>query len=94
MCPHQNHLAIDESTHEMISAVVSLAFVGDNEALPTLLNPLRRKIAQVCADGAYDTKACHQVLKKKGIKPTIPPRSNAGTGRTVILAMQPSAYSE
>ncbi|OOE43451.1 IS5 family transposase [Salinivibrio kushneri] len=72
------HLAIDDSTHEVISAVVSLASVGDNEALPTLLNPLRRKIAQVSADGAYDTKACYQVLKKKGIKPTIPPRSNAG----------------
>ncbi|MPS31892.1 MULTISPECIES: IS5 family transposase [unclassified Salinivibrio] len=72
------HFAIDDSTHEVISAVVSLASVGDNEALPTLLNPLRRKIAQVSADGAYDTKACHQVLKKKGIKPTIPPRSNAG----------------
>ncbi|WBA16829.1 IS5 family transposase [Salinivibrio proteolyticus] len=72
------HLAIDDSTHEVISAVVSLATVGDNEALPTLLNPLRRKIAQVSADGAYDTKACHQVLRRKGIKPTIPPRSNAG----------------
>ncbi|WP_042483451.1 IS5 family transposase [Vibrio diazotrophicus] len=72
------HLAIDASTHEAISAVVSLDSVGDNEALPTLLNPLRRKIAQVSADGAYDTKACHQVLRRKGIKPTIPPRSNAG----------------
>ena len=72
------HLAIDASTHEVISAVVSLESVGDNEVLPTLLNPLRRKITQVSADGAYDTKACHQVLRKKGIKPTIPPRSNAG----------------
>ncbi|PCS21416.1 hypothetical protein BTN49_2955 [Candidatus Enterovibrio escicola] len=25
----------------------------DNEVLPTLLNPLRRKIQQVSADGAY-----------------------------------------
>ncbi len=72
------HLAIDASSHEVISAVVSLESVGDNEALPTLLNPLRRKITQVSADGAYDTKACHQVLRRKGIKPTIPPRSNAG----------------
>ena len=72
------HLAIDASSHEVISAVVSLESVGDNEALPTLLNPLRRKTAQVSADGAYDTKACHQVLRRKGIKPTIPPRSNAG----------------
>ncbi|PCE69348.1 IS5 family transposase [Salinivibrio sp. YCSC6] len=65
------HLAFDDSTHEVIS-------VGDNEALLTILNPLRRKIAQVSADSAYETKACHQVLKKEGIKPTIPPRSNAG----------------
>lgn len=72
------HLAIDADTHEAISAVVSLDSVGDNEVLPTLLNPLRRKIEQVSADGAYDTKACHQLLKRKGIKPTIPPRSNAG----------------
>lgn len=72
------HLAIDAETHEAIAAEVSLESVGDNEVLPTLLNPLRRKIKQVSADGAYDTKACHRVLKSKGIKPTIPPRSNAG----------------
>lgn len=28
-------------------------------------------------DGAYDTKACHALLKKKGAKATIPPRKNA-----------------
>ncbi|WP_028025108.1 IS5 family transposase [Enterovibrio calviensis] len=72
------HLAIDAATHETIAAEVSLDSVGDNEVLPTLLNPLRRKIKQVSADGAYDTKACHCVLKNKGITPTIPPRSNAG----------------
>ncbi|WP_421204104.1 IS5 family transposase [Aeromonas enteropelogenes] len=54
-----------------------LHLVADNEVLPTLLNPLRRKIKQVSADGAYDTKACHALLKKKGAKATIPPRKNA-----------------
>ncbi|PCS23486.1 Mobile element protein [Candidatus Enterovibrio escicola] len=39
--------------------------VGDNEVLPTLLNPLRRKIQQVSTDRDYDTKACHHVLKNK-----------------------------
>ncbi|PCS24149.1 Mobile element protein [Candidatus Enterovibrio escicola] len=43
-----------------------------------MLNPLRRKIQQVSADGAYDTRACHPVLKKKWIIPSIPSRSNAG----------------
>ena len=45
--------------------------------LPTLLNPLRRKIVYASADGAYDTKACHSVLRKKRISPSIPPIRNA-----------------
>jgi hypothetical protein len=72
------HLAIDASTHEVVAAEVSLVSVGDSEVLPTLLNPLRRKIMQVSADGAYDTKGCYQLLRRKGCKATIPPRSNAG----------------
>jgi hypothetical protein len=68
------HLAVDTSTHEIVRAVVSTVSVGDNEVIPTLLNPLRRIIERVSADGAYDTKACHEVLKRKGIKPAIPPR--------------------
>lgn len=72
------HLAVDSNTHEIVSAEVSLVNVADNEVLPTLLNPLRRAIKQVSADGAYDTKACHKLLQRKGCKPTIPPRSNAG----------------
>jgi hypothetical protein len=72
------HLAIDSSTHEIVSAEVTLLSVADNEVLPTLLNPLRRRIAQVSADGAYDTRECHKLLQRKGCNPTIPPRSNAG----------------
>ena len=72
------HLAVDANTHEIIAAEVSVVSVADNEVLPTLLNPLRRQIEQVSADGAYDTKACHKLLQRKKAKPTIPPRSNAG----------------
>jgi len=72
------HLAVDSNTHEIVSAEVTLVNVADNEVLPTLLNPLRRRIAQLSADGAYDTKACHKLLQRKDCKPTIPPRSNAG----------------
>lgn len=72
------HLAVDADTHEIVSAVGSLDSVHDSEVLPTLLNPLRRKISQVSADGAYDTKGCYKVLMNKGIEPTIPPRKNAG----------------
>lgn len=57
---------------------MSLVNVGDSEVLPTLLNPLRRKIGSVSGDGAYDTKECHKVLQRKGIIPLIPPRKNTG----------------
>ena len=72
------HLAVDSETHEVIAAQVSVDSVGDNQVLPELLNPLRRKIGQVSADGAYDTKACHQLLQQKKAIATIPPRQNAG----------------
>lgn len=71
------HLAVDARTHEVIAAEVSLESVADSEVLPTLLNPLRRRIHQVSADGAYDTQDCHQLLLRKGITATIPPRKNA-----------------
>ncbi|MGR5444461.1 IS5 family transposase [Vibrio jasicida] len=71
------HLAVDVDTHEAISAEVSLVNVGDSEVLPTLLNPLRREIDVVSADGAYDTKSSHNTLKNKGCTPLIPPRKNA-----------------
>lgn len=38
------HLAVDAQTHAIVAAEVSLETVGDNEVLPTLLNPLRRQI--------------------------------------------------
>lgn len=43
-----------------IRTVVSLINVANNEVLPTLLNSLRRQIAQVSADGVYNTKMCHK----------------------------------
>ena len=60
---------MDAATHAIIAAEVSLETVADNEVFPSLLNPLRRKIEQVSADGAYDTKACHALLQKKGARP-------------------------
>ena len=63
------HLAVDPATHDVVAAEVSLENVHDAEVLPTLLNPLRRKLGRVYVDGAYDSKASHQL---------IPPRKNAG----------------
>jgi len=68
---------MDADIHEIVSAQGSLDSVHDSEILPTLLNPLRRKIKQVSAAGTYDTKDCYKILINKGIAPCIPPRKNA-----------------
>ena len=94
------HLAVDVDTHEAISVVVSLVYVGDSEVLPTLLTPLRRKVSAVSADGAYDTKNCHETLKNKGSTALIPPRKNAalwGDGHPrnkVVTAVKNGTISE
>ncbi len=56
------HLAVDSATHDIVAAEVSLENVHDAEVLPTLLNPLRRKLGRVYADGTYDSKASHQLI--------------------------------
>ena len=39
--------AVDVDTHDVISTEATLINVGDSEALPTLLNPLRRRVHSV-----------------------------------------------
>jgi hypothetical protein len=41
------HLAVDPVSHDIVAAEVSLENVHDVEVLPTLLNPLRRKLGRV-----------------------------------------------
>ncbi len=69
------HLAVDPATHDIVAAEISLENVHDVEVLPTLLNPLRRKLGRVYADGAYDS---HQLILRKGATTCIPPRKLAG----------------
>ncbi len=57
--------------------------VHDAEVLPTSLNPLRRKLGNVYADGAYDSKASHQFISRKGATACIPPRKSAGLWKKV-----------
>ena len=72
------HPAVDHVTHDIVAAEVSLENIHDAEVLPTLLNPLRRKLGRVYADGAYDSKASHQLISRKRATACIPPRKSAG----------------
>ena len=73
------HLGVDEETLEVRAIEVTGAGVGDAPMLPELLNqiPPHEEIASVTADGAYDTRKCHEAISKRAARPVIPPRKNA-----------------
>ena len=52
--------------------------VTDSEAFPGLIRQTHRKIRSAAADGAYDTRLCHDELRRKKISALIPPRKGAG----------------
>lgn len=74
----KRHLAVDADTHEVTCADLSLNNVTDTEAFPGLIRQTHRKVRVASADGAYDTKRCHDELRRKKIRALIPPRTHAG----------------
>ena len=73
------HLAIDAKTLEVRAIEVTDNSVGDAPMLPELLAqiPEEQAIGSVCADGAYDTRACHEAIAQRNAQAIIPPRKNA-----------------
>jgi hypothetical protein len=71
------HLAVDETTGEIVAAVASEAGVSDDAALTDLLRQVPGEIRQVSADGAYDKRWCYDVLAERGAIAVIPPRRDA-----------------
>ncbi len=73
------HLGIDEETLEIRAVEVTSSNVGDAPMLPDLLAqiPAGEEIATVTADGAYDTRACHDAIAARGAAAVIPPRRTA-----------------
>lgn len=73
------HLAVDANNHEVIGVELTAASVGDAEVLPNLLDQLdpQESVASVAADGAYDTRACHEAIRKRHAQALIPPREGA-----------------
>ena len=71
------HLGVDESTGEILAAVVTPNNVHDSEVLPDLLEATDADIEQVSADGAYDKRRCYDALMERGTEAGIPPQKNA-----------------
>jgi len=73
------HIGIDEETLEVRAVEVTGSNIGDAPMLPELLTqiPSDQDIGSVTADGAYDTRKCHEAIAARGAHAVIPPRKNA-----------------
>ena len=73
------HLGIDEQTLEIRAVEITGSHVGDAPMLPELLDqiPFDEEIGSVTADGAYDTRKCHNAVADRGADAVIPLRRNA-----------------
>ena len=72
------HLGMDEETLEIRAVGVTTSNVGDAPMFDLLEQiPPDQDIATVTADGAYDTRRCHNVIAARGAAAIIPPRKNA-----------------
>jgi len=73
------HIGVDEQTLEIRAIEVTGSHIGDAPMLPELLDQIRAdvEIGSVTADGAYDTRKCHDAVADRGAHAVIPPRKNA-----------------
>ena len=79
------HLGIDAETLEVRAVEVPSSDVGDAPMLLDLLCqiPPDQEIASVTADGAYDTRKCHDAIAERAAHAIIPPRKNAKPWKAV-----------
>jgi hypothetical protein len=71
------HLGVDESTGEILAAVVTLNDCHDGEVLADVLDGIADPIEQVSTDGAYGHRHCYEEMDAKGTKAVVPPRKDA-----------------
>ena len=72
------HPGIDGQTLEIRAVEFTGSDVGDAPMLPELLDqiPPDQKITRVTADGACDTRKCHDAIAARGAAAVMPPRRN------------------
>lgn len=59
------HSGVDESTNEIVAAVVTTNDFKDSQVLPDLLDQVEEEIEQVSADGADDRRNCYAAIKQR-----------------------------
>jgi hypothetical protein len=71
-------IGIGEKSVEIPAAEFTTSEIGDAPMLPELLDqiPPEQEIASGTADGAFDTRRCHDAIAARGAAAIIPPRKN------------------
>ena len=71
------HLGVDETTGEVMAAVVTTNNFKDSQLLAELLEQVEGEVSQVSADGAYDSRTCYDVIRERAARAAIPPQKRA-----------------
>lgn len=71
------HVMVDESTNEILAVSLSAKEVDDAEEVPELLSQIEEPVERLGGDGAYDKVKVYEVLRRRNIRPIIPPRADA-----------------
>ncbi|MCE8421290.1 IS5 family transposase [Rhodovulum sulfidophilum] len=79
------HLGVDEEILEIRAVEITGSHIGDAPVLPDLLSQISegQEIGSVTADGACDTRKCHDAIADRGAHAVIPPRKTAKPWKTV-----------
>lgn len=70
------HLAVDDRG-VIRAAVLTEPNASDPTVAPELLHHIDEPVAEVIADGAYDSRSVYRAIQKKGARSAIPPARNA-----------------
>lgn len=70
------HVAVDETSQEIIASVLTHSNIGDSSVTNDLLEQSPNTIKVVKADGGYDRTTAREAIKKKRAKALIPPPKN------------------
>lgn len=70
-------VGVDETSGELVAAVVTTNNYSDSQILPDLLEQVEEEIAQVSGDGGYDRRNCYQAIQARQAQAAIPPHRNA-----------------
>ena len=71
------HIGADETTGEIVAAVVTTNNVADSQVLEDLLEQVDSEVKQVSGDGSYDKRNCYEAIRERKAKAAIPPRRDA-----------------